>query len=541
MDSPRRIRAIAAALFGATVAACASVSPWLAARMPPPEALAAISPAELKRHVVALASAPFEGRAPGTRGEELTVDYLVKEFRRAGARPGNPDGTFVQDVPLIGIASQPSAAFCVGERCTTWKMNEDYVGGSLFLQAEIDVLGSEVVFVGYGLVSPEDGRDDYKDVDVRGKTVLMLASDPGPMGVPGEVRPESTRSGGSYATRALALARKREEAVAKGAAARILVHERNDPIGPLASYAWSIEELDIESRTMQHLPVSLRAEESRVRELVALAGHDFDALKRRAQSRDFRPVALGAVANLSVRNGLRRFPSRNVVAMIPGSDPKLKDEVVLYVAHWDHLGSDPARAANPIYHGALDNASGAGALLEIARAHAKLPVRPRRTVVFLSTTGEEHGLLGAKHYVANPLYPLARTVGVLNLDALNPWGPTRDFEIVGTASGAMHLALIDAAAAMGKELSADTRPDMGFFYRSDQLEFSRVGLASIWVRRGSSYIDRPASYGREKNAAYFANDYHQPTDTAREDWDYAGMSEQVRFTFIVGYRLAMGD
>ena len=457
------------------------------------------------------------------------------------ARPGNPDGSFVQEVPLIGIASHPDAAFCAGARCTTWKLNEDYVGGSLFLQPEIEVQNSEVVFVGYGLVAPEDGRDDYKDVDVRGKTVLMLAADPGPMDVPGEVRPESTRSGGSYATRALALARKREEAVAKGAAARILVHEKNDPIGPLATYAWSPEELDVESRSMQHLPVSLRAEEAKVRELVALAGQDFDALKRRARAKDFRPVSLGVVANLSVRNGLRRFPSRNVLALIPGGDPKLKSEYVVYVAHWDHLGSNPSRAGDPVYHGALDNASGVAALVEIARAYSRLPAPPRRSVLFLATTGEENGLLGAKHYIQHPLYPLQRTIGVLNLDALNPWGPTRDFEIVGTASGAMHLALIDAAAAMGKELSADTRPDMGFFYRSDQLEFSRVGLASIWIRRGTSYIDRPSSYGREKNAAYFANDYHQPSDTARPDWDYAGMAEQVKFTYVVGYRLAMGE
>jgi hypothetical protein len=509
--------------------------------MPAPEVLSGISPAELKRHVAMLASTPFEGRAPGTRGEELTVEYLVNEFRRAGVQPGNPDGTFIQEVPLIGIASQPTAAFCAGARCTTWKLNEDYVGGSLFLQPEIDVRDSPVVFVGYGLVAPEDGRDDYKDVDVHGKTVLMLASDPGPMGVPGEVRPESTRSGGSYATRALALARKREDAVAKGAAARILIHEKNDPVGALANYAWSPEELDVENRTMHHLPVSLRAEESKVRELVALAGQDFDDLKRRARAKDFRPVTLGAVANLNVRNGLRRFPSRNVVAMIPGSDPRYRNQYVVYVAHWDHLGSDPSRPGDPVYHGALDNASGVAGLLEIARAHARLNPTPRRSVIFLATTGEENGLLGAKHYVANPLYPPQRTVGVINLDALNPWGPTRDFEIVGTASAPLHLALIDAAAAMARELSADTRPDMGFFYRSDQLEFSRAGLPSIWIRRGTSYIDRPASYGREKNAAYFASDYHQPSDTARDDWDYAGMAEQVRFTFLVGFRLAMGD
>ncbi len=541
MGPLKRTRGFLGACTAVLVAACGAATPWLASRQPPPSVVQGISPAELQRHIATLASTQFEGRAPGTQGEELTVDYLVRELQRAGARPGNPDGTYVQQVPLIGIASVPSASFCAGERCSSWKLNQDFVGGSLFLQPEVNVANSEVVFVGYGLVSPEDGRDDYKDADVRGKTVLMLAEDPGPMEVPGEVRAGSSRSGGSYATRAVALARKREDAVAKGASARILVHQDADPVGPLSVYAWSAEELDIEQRTANHLPVSLRAEESRVRELIALSGHDYESLKRVARDKEFRPVPLGVMAHLHVQNGLRKFVSRNVVAKIDGSDPKLRDEYVIHVAHWDHLGRDPSRAGDPVFHGALDNASGLAGLVEIARAYARLPAPPRRSVLFVATTGEENGLLGAKHYVTNPLYPLARTVGVLNLDALNPWGPTRDFEIVGAASAPLHLALVDAAATLGRELSADTRPDMGFFYRSDQLEFARVGLPSIWIRRGSRYIDKPASFGREMNASYFARDYHQPSDTPRPDWSYAGMAEHVRFAFLAGYRLAMGD
>jgi hypothetical protein len=541
MTPSRRAAIFVVAAASLAVAACTSLSPWLSARLPPQGVVEKISPGELQRHIATLSSDAFEGRAPGTRGEELTVEYLVNELKRLGLKPGNPDGTFVQDVPLIGIASVPSASFCVRGECRPWKLNEDFVGGSLFLQSEVKVEASEVVFVGYGLVAPEDGRDDYKDFDVRGKTVIMLASEPDSMDVPGEVRPQSSRSGGSYATRALALARKRDEAVAKGAVARILVHEKNDPVGPLSSYAWSPEELEVEHRRIHHLSVSLRAEEAKVRELVKLAGRDFDELKAQADRKDFRPVSLGALANLHVENGLRRFTSRNVVARIQGSDPRARDQVVIHVAHWDHLGHDASRPDGGIYHGALDNASGIAGLLEIARAYASLPTPPRRTVIIMATTGEEHGLLGAKHYVEFPLYPLQRTAGVINLDALNPWGPTRDFEIVGTASAAMQLALIDAAAALDRELSADTRPDMGFFYRSDQLEFSRVGLPAIWIRRGTRYIDRPASYGREVNAAYFAKDYHQPSDTPRADWTYAGMAEQVRFAFLTGYRLAMGD
>jgi hypothetical protein len=539
MTLPRRTRVLLG--LALAVSACTGLSPLLDARLPPSSVVQGISGRELARHVDTLASPRFEGRAPGTPGEELTVDYLVRELQRAGAKPGNPNGSYVQEVPLIGIASVPSASFCVSGRCTAWKLNEDFVGGSLFLQAEVDVPESDLVFVGYGLVAPEDGRDDYKDVDVRGKTVLMLASDPGPLDVPGEVRAGSTRSGGSYATRALALARKRDEAVAKGAGARILIHERGDPLGSLGAYAWSAEELETAERRVQHLPISLRADEPKVRQLLALAGHDFEALKQKALDKDFRPVPLGIKANLHATNGLRKLVSRNVVARIEGSDARVRDQHVIHIAHWDHLGRDPARPDAPVYHGALDNASGVAALVEIARAYARLPKAPRRSVLIMATTGEEHGLLGARHYIAHPLYPIARTAGVLNLDALNPWGPTRDFEIVGTASGAMHLALIDAAAGLGKELSADTRPDMGFFYRSDQLEFSRIGLPAIWIRRGQRYIGRPESFGREMNATYFANDYHQPTDTPRADWDYEGMAEQVRFTFLTGYRLAMGD
>jgi hypothetical protein len=533
----RTLAFLAATLLGA----CSGVSPWIASRLPPEEVVKGISGAELRRHVAKLASDEFAGRAPGTRGEDLTVDYLIAELKRAGARPGNPDGTYVQDVPLIGIASIPSASFCVASKCTEWRLNRDFVGGSLFLQSQVDIVGSDVVFVGYGLVAPEEGRDDYKDVDVRGKTVIMIASDPGGMEVPGEVRPQSSRSGGSYATRALALARQREEAVAKGAVARILIHEKTDPLGPLSAYAWSAEELEVEHRRAHHLSVSLRAEEETVRSLVALTGHDLDELKRQASRKEFRPVPLGATADLHVTNGLRKFVSRNVVARIQGSDPRGKEQYVVHVAHWDHLGLDASRAGDPIYHGALDNASGVAGLLEIARAYARLPNPPRRSVLLIATTGEEHGLLGARHYVESPLYPLNSTAAVINLDALNPWGPTRDFEIVGTASGGLQLAMIDAAAALGRELSSDTRPDMGFFYRSDQLEFSRVGVPAIWIRRGTNYIDKPSTYGREKNAAYFASDYHQPSDTPRADWDYAGMAEQVRFAFLTGYRLAMGD
>jgi hypothetical protein len=538
MDPSRRPAILVSCVLAVVLAACTGVTPWLAARLPLQQVTDGIAGGELRRHITRLASTEFAGRAPGTRGEALTVDYLVDELKAAGAKPGNPDGTYVQEVPLIGIASVPSASFCAGARCAEWKLNEDFVGGSLFLQSEIDVASSEVVFVGYGLVVPEEGRDDYKDVDVRGKTVIMLAYDPASE-ASGESRAGSGRSGGSYATRALALARKREEAVAKGAAARILIHEKSDPVGALALYAWSMEELDVEHRRTHHLSVSLRAQEHKVRELVALGGHDLEQLKKLAERKDFRPVSIGAVANLHVRNGLRKFTSRNVVGRIEGSDPKLRDQHVIHVAHWDHLGRDTSRGADATYHGALDNASGAAALIEIARAYARLPTPPRRSVLLLATTGEEHGLLGAKHYVESPLYPLAGTVGVLNLDALNPWGRTRDFEIVGAASAPLLLALVDASQALGKELSADTRPDMGFFYRSDQLEFSRIGVPAIWIRRGSRYLDRPLSYGHEMNAAYFANDYHQPSDTPRTDWDYEGMAEHVRFAFLAGYRLAM--
>ncbi|MGE5615727.1 MAG: M28 family peptidase [Bacillota bacterium] len=522
--------------LAALAAGCVS-SPWLDSRLPPKGTLRTISPAELERHIATLSSDRFAGRAPGTAGEELTVGYVVEQFKRAGALPGNPDGTYRQTVPLVGIGSSPSAAFCVRGECKPWALNKDFVGGSLFLQSEVKVEDSQLVFVGFGLVDPLSGRDDYKDVDVRGKTLLMLSSEadvegghdaPGPRG----------ESGGGFARHAVAIAQQREAAAAKGAAARVIIHDAADSHGALSTFSWSPEELDMEPRRIHHLPVSLRADEGKVRELLADAGFDLDALKRKALLPDFKPVALPVRANLDVRNTVRRFESSNIVARIEGSDPNLKDEYVVYVAHWDHLGHDPS-LPDPVYHGALDNASGVAALLEMAKAYAHLATKPRRSILFLVTTGEENGLLGARHYVAHPLYPLKKTVGVLNLDTLNPWGPTNDFEIVGTATAALHAALIDVAIAQGRVLSADTRPDMGFFYRSDQLEFARVGVPSIWIRRGTNYIGRPARYGRDVNAAYFANDYHKPTDTARADWDYAGMADQVRFAFAAGYRLAM--
>ena len=419
------------ALALATLCACAT--PQSNSSRPPLEsALESIRGPELLRHITVLASDEFEGRAPATRGEDVTVDYLVGEFKRLGLAPGNPDGTYVQNVPLMGITSAPAISMRVGPQVIDWEFKKDYVGGSALLQPVVEVQDSELVFVGYGVIAPEYGWDDYKDFDVRGKTVLTLTDDPQVPDPADPSRLDRTMFKGAFTTYYGTGRHKREIAAARGAAGRITIHEDDDPAGPFSTYLAGAgrEQYELRNARESHLPCGILATEGSVRELLAKAGHDYRALRKAAQRRDFRPVPLGVRLRCEVRNALRQMSSRNVVAKVEGSDPRLRDQYVIYTAHWDHFGRDPNRQGDQIFHGALDNASGVAGLLEIARAYAELRPRPRRSVLFVATTGEERGFFGAKFYAANPLYPLARTVAALNLDVLNPFGATSDFELV---------------------------------------------------------------------------------------------------------------
>jgi hypothetical protein len=374
-------------------------------------AATAIDRGELLEHVRRLASDEFDGRAPGTRGEARTVEYLTDEFRKLGLAPGNPDGTYVQAVPMAGTVSRPTGFVTTASRRIALGHRRDFVVLASERKPQVTVADSELVFVGYGVVAPEFGWDDYKGADVRGKTVVVLMNDPQVPDPRDGSKLDPALFGGPVRTAYSTSRHKREMAAARGAAAMITLHEvevSGFRFDQLFAQAGRVD-FELAADAADHLAVEALMPVESSRPLLKMLGQDFDTLKRRAVQRDFVPVPLNARVTFEVSNTLSEVVSHNVVARLAGSDPVLKDDVIVYTAHWDTFGRDDALAGHPIYPGAADNATGVGALLEIARAYARAPQRPRRSVLFIATTGEEHGLLGAGPAVAPPPNTQGRT------------------------------------------------------------------------------------------------------------------------------------
>jgi Zn-dependent M28 family amino/carboxypeptidase len=507
-------------------------------------ALAAITTDGLLAHVQILASDEFEGRGPGTPGEDLTVAYLERELRGLGLQPGNPDGTFVQDVPLVGMRSTGTGSVSVGGQQMPMRYPQDFVAVTRHLQPTVQVEGSELVFVGYGVVAPEYGWDDYKDVDVRGKTIVMLVNDPA---LPDPADPtalDNSMFNGRAMTYYGRWTYKYEIASEKGAAAAIVVHETGPAGYPwqVVTDSWGAEQFDIRS---PNAPPRVQVEgwisDDFARRLFQTAGQDFDALKQQALSKDFRPVPLNGTATFHVNVQSRDVQSKNVLARLQGAvNP---DETIVYTAHWDHLGKNDAMpaGADNIFNGALDNATGTGGILELAKAFTSLGTPPDRSILFLLVTAEEKGLLGAKYYAQNPLYPLNRTLANINIDGLNQWGRTSDIVVVGYGNSTLDDLLGEAASAQSRTIVPDPEPEKGFFYRSDHFEFAKQGVPAIYTDNGVAYIGKPEGYGQQKRDEYTANDYHQPSDEVKSDWDLAGAVEDLRLLFRVGYRVSQGE
>jgi Zn-dependent M28 family amino/carboxypeptidase len=508
-------------------------------------ALDGMKPERVLDHIKVLASDEFEGRAPGSPGEERTINYLTSQFKDMGLRPGNPDGTFLQAVPLVGFqANEVSGSIQAGDRTISLSFPADFVAVSRRLTRHVEVTGSDVVFVGYGVVAPEYGWDDYKGFDVRGKTLIMLINDP-PVADPGD---SSKLDPAVFKGRAMTYygrwTYKYEIASEKGAAAAILVHETGPAGYPfqVVQGSWGRENFDIAQPQggEAHGRVAVEAwiSESKARELFQLCGRDFAALKSAAARRDFRPQDLHCQARFSVSNTLREVRSNNVVARLEGADPALKDEVVIYTAHWDHLGRDPARKGDAIFNGAADNASGVAAVLEIARAFTRVQPPPKRSVVFLIVTAEEKGLLGAKYYAAHPLYPLERTLANINLDVTNVWGPTTDIISIGMGQTTLDDLLAEIAAGHGRTVAPDADPEKGFYYRSDHFEFAKQGVPALDPKGGRKYVGKPAGFGKRKQDEYIENDYHKPSDEVRAGWDLSGTVADMQLLVELGYRVA---
>ncbi|MBV9657167.1 MAG: M28 family peptidase [Verrucomicrobia bacterium] len=514
---------------------------------PAQAALDTITAEELLKHTTVLASDEYEGRGPGSKGEELSVQYITEQFKKLGLQPGNPDGTYIQEVPLAGIRSFPTAHFTVaGKEPITVQFPGDYVATSARLLPEVKVEESDIVFVGYGVVAPEYGWDDYKDVDVRGKTILMLINDP-PVPDPHDpAKLDETMFKGAAMTYYGRWTYKYEIAAQKGAAAAVIVHETGPAAYPysVVEMSWAREnfEIDAPDKNMGMVPVRSWITLATAQKLVAASGLDFETLKKQAVSRDFKPVMLpGAQANFDIKQRVRPFKSRNVVAKIDGSDPKLKDEWIIYSAHWDHLGKHPELQGDQIFNGALDNASGVAALLALAKAHAHLPQPTKRSALFLATTAEESGLLGAKFYAEHPLHPLTKTLADINIDVVNPWGKTHDVEDISWGNSTLDDLLIAEAAREGREAKPNSQPEKGGFYRADHFEFSKLGVPSLYLGGGREVIGKPANFGQEKRDDFVAHHYHQPSDEVDPTWDLSGAAEDTQLLFRIGCEVANGD
>ncbi|MBI2220285.1 MAG: M20/M25/M40 family metallo-hydrolase [Acidobacteria bacterium] len=515
------------------LAACAAVR-LVAADAP------AIDAARVLNHIKVLASDDFQGRKPGTAGEDKTVAYLEAEFAKLGLKPGNTNGTYLQNVPMVGITPEATSLVLEkGGRKLELKYRDDYVAWTKRVTGSVALGASELVFAGYGVEAPEFNWDDFKGVDVKGKTIVVLINDPAVTGPDGRLDPKVF--GGEAMTYYGRWTYKFERGAEKGAAGVLIVHET----GP-AGYGFNVvqgntgEKLDLVTpdKNMGRAAIEGWLALDTARALFALAGHDFDALKKAATSRDFKPVPLGVTATMSLKNTLRTMDSRNVVAKLEGADPVLKDEYVIYTSHWDHFGvGEPVKGDN-IYNGAADNASGVAVTLEIARAFAQATPAPKRSILFLFVTAEEQGLLGSQYYSVMPIYPLEKTLAVINIDVANTWGRTKDMTVIGMGASDLDDYLRDAAREQGRVLRPDPEPEKGFYYRSDHFNFAKQGVPALDPSEGIEFVGKPAGYGMKMRERFTKEDYHTPSDEVKPDWDLSGAAEDAKLFYQAGYRVA---
>jgi Zn-dependent M28 family amino/carboxypeptidase len=532
----------------ALLSACSGSTPQPVAEPAPPDTqripigqLPSIDMNAVLSHTRVLSSDAFEGRAPGTKGEEVTVNYLVDQFKRVGLKPGNTDGTYIQKVPLVGITPTPAPLVLrKGSAQQTLKWKDDVVAWTKHVAETASLDNSELVFVGYGVVAPEYNWDDYKGLDVKGKTLVMLVNDP-PVPDPSNASELDPKTfGGKAMTYYGRWTYKYDIGAQKGAAGVLLIHET----GP-AGYPFSVvqgktgEQFDLitPDKNMGRAAIEGWITLDQGRKLLKMAGQDFDALKQQAATREFKPVPLGVTASMTLHNKLRTIDSKNVLARLDGGDPKLKDEFVVYTAHWDHFGKN----ADGIFHGAEDDALGCASLIEMARAFTKLPAPPRRSILFLAVTAEEQGLLGSQYYSVTPIYPLAKTVADINMDSWNVHGRTKDLTLVGYGASDLDDYARDAAGEQGRLVHADAEPEKGFYYRSDHFNFAKQGVPALDPDGGMQFIGKPADYGQKMRDEWNEQRYHKPADVVMPEWDMTGTREDVKVFFAIGYRVAQAD
>src|SRR5688572_14667431 len=511
---------------------CLAASPALAQS---PSAPAPITPNEIDGHLRFLSSDLLEGRAPATRGGRLAAEYIAAQLRVSGVEPG-VNGSYFQKVPMDIVAADRASirASATGRATATFRYPEDVVvwAGSA---VESSVARGELVFVGYGSTAPEYKWNDFKDADVRGKVLLILVNDPP------APRNEPDLFGGRAMTYYGRWTYKFEEAERRGAAGALIVHTTERAGYPWHTVvgSWAKEQRMLPRDPKLPAPLGVRGwiTDSAATTLLAQAGLDLAQLRTQAESREFAPVATGIAVEIAFRNTVEHLESENVVGIVRGRDPIVRDQIVAFSSHWDHLGIGPAVDGDSIYNGALDNASGVADLLAVARVAQQSP-RPRRSLLFVFVTAEESGLLGSEFFGQNPVAPAEKIVANVNVDGGNLLGRVRDLTILGANKSSLGPALARMLATRGMRITPEEHPERGYFYRSDHFSFAKVGIPSVSIGAGTDFVGRPKGWGVEQNEEYTAKRYHQPSDAYRSDFDLTGAAQLAEIVLRFGISVA---
>lgn len=497
-----------------------------------------ISADRLVKNIKILSSDEFEGRAPGTAGEEKTTNFLREQFKKLGLKPGNGDSYF-QGVKMVEITASPDAVMKIvsGDKVFDLKYGPEFMGWTLRVKDEVSVRDSDMVFVGYGIVAPEYGWNDYDGIDVHGKTVVVMVNDPG----------FATQNPELFTGNAMTYygrwTYKYEEAARQGAAAVIIIHETKPAAYPWAVVqgSWTGPQFNLESDdgNMSRVTVESWIPGAKMAEIFAASGLDYHKLTAEAATRKFKAVPLKATMSVSLKNNIRHVVSKNVVAVLPGTDRP--DEYIIHMAHWDHLGRNPALQGDQIFNGAVDNATGTAGLIELANAYISGRQKPRRSIMFLAVTAEEQGLLGSAYYGRHPLVPLNKTVAAINMDSLNYLGKTRDVTIIGYGNSALDDYVDRAAKQQKRTVNPDPEPEKGSFYRSDHFSLSKEGVPALYFDGGVDNIAHGREWMLAQMADYTANRYHKPSDEYSDSWDMSGAVEDLKLIYDVGLQLSMED
>jgi Zn-dependent M28 family amino/carboxypeptidase len=488
----------------------------------------------LRGHIRFLADDLLEGRAPGTTGDVLAQRYIAAQFETLGLQPAAPGGGWFQPVPLVGVTTQSPASISLrhGQGTLELKRREEFVFTSGKPADECGFTDAEIVFVGYGIEAPEYDWNDYKDVDLKGKVLLMMNNDPSddPELFAGRRRLYYGRWDYKYGM-----------AARKGAAGAIIIHTTASAGYPfqVVQTSWSGEEFELRDTAGPRVEMRGWFTEDAARRAVAQSGHDLDQLRAAAERRDFRPVALGTTLSVSLTCNVRAQDTANVLGLLPGSDPELSKEVVVYMAHHDHIGiaTEPDATGDRICNGAVDNASGTAALLAIAQAHAHLP-RPPRSILFAAVGAEEQGLLGSLYLAQHPPVPAGYLAAVINMDGINIIGPTHDVQVIGSGKSTLDTIVNRIATWQNRVVTADQFPDRGYYYRSDQFSLAKVGVPGVYLHSGTSVIGQPAGWGQQRLEEWIETKYHQPSDEYSDDWDLRGAVADTRLLFFTGLQTA---